>query len=90
MTINTDTMAKYSYAPVSVDESANNKPHGRARANDSHDEVVNERMPMAVGVCVLVRHLIFYSCCIKVTILTFCNKSCIMYDGFVSLRLYLF
>ena len=61
MTINTDTMAKYSYAPVSVDESANNKPHGRARANDSHDEVVNERMPMAVGVCVLVRHLILLS-----------------------------
>lgn len=47
-------MAKYSYSPVAVDENSKNKPHGRAKEAHSHDEVVNERMPMAVGVCVLV------------------------------------
>ena len=47
-------MAKYSYAPVAVDEDSRNKPHGKAKAAYSHDQVVNERMPMAVGVCVLV------------------------------------
>ena len=47
-------MAKYSYSPVAVDENAKSKPHSRAKEAYSHDEVVNERMPMAVGVCVLV------------------------------------
>jgi len=38
-------MAKYAYAPLSVDEN-------RRKANG--DDSVNERMPMCVGVCVLV------------------------------------
>lgn len=45
-------MAKYAYAPLSVDESRR-KPHGAAADRDRDDKLVNERMPMCVGICVL-------------------------------------
>mmetsp|Transcript_33174 Transcript_33174/g.48648 ORF Transcript_33174/g.48648 Transcript_33174/m.48648 type:complete len:1079 (-) Transcript_33174:147-3383(-) len=44
-------MAKYAYSPLSVDESQR-KPH-RSSHSDDNDNLVNERMPMCVGVCVL-------------------------------------
>jgi len=46
-------MAKYAYAPLEVDENRRNRPHA-AVADAEHDEnLVHERMPMCVGVCVL-------------------------------------
>jgi len=39
-------MAKYSYAPLSIDEH-------RRKAEPDEDRLVHERMPMCVGVCVL-------------------------------------
>ena len=45
-------MAKYAYAPLSVDE-RKRKPHGAISDQERDDNLVNERMPMCVGVCVL-------------------------------------
>lgn len=45
-------MAKYAYAPLSVDE-RKRKPHGSVSDQERDDSLVNERMPMCVGVCVL-------------------------------------
>lgn len=45
-------MAKYAYAPLSVDE-RKRKPHGSYSEQERDDNLVNERMPMCVGVCVL-------------------------------------
>mmetsp|Transcript_18511 Transcript_18511/g.26054 ORF Transcript_18511/g.26054 Transcript_18511/m.26054 type:complete len:1092 (+) Transcript_18511:37-3312(+) len=49
-------MAKYAYAPLSVDENTRRKgksPHDVASENERDDNLVNERMPMCVGICVL-------------------------------------
>jgi len=45
-------MAKYAYAPLSVDE-RRRKPHGEISDQERDDNLVNQRMPMCVGVCVL-------------------------------------
>lgn len=48
-------MAKYAYAPLSVEESGrrgSKNPHHDATENERQDKV-NERMPMCVGICVL-------------------------------------
>jgi len=44
-------MAKYAYAPVSVDKKGR-RPHEEASERE-RDDMVNQRMPMCVGVCVL-------------------------------------
>jgi len=44
---------KYAYAPVSLDESGGKKQHHRAAEQEQDDALVNERMPMCVGMCVL-------------------------------------
>mmetsp|Transcript_20493 Transcript_20493/g.30461 ORF Transcript_20493/g.30461 Transcript_20493/m.30461 type:complete len:1084 (-) Transcript_20493:151-3402(-) len=45
-------MAKYAYAPLSVDENRR-RPHGDISNNERDDYLVHERMPMCVGMCVL-------------------------------------
>lgn len=45
-------MAKYAYAPLSVDEQRR-KPHGSDSERDRDQQLMNERMPMCVGICVL-------------------------------------
>uniref|UniRef100_A0A7S4HZ83 Inorganic diphosphatase n=1 Tax=Odontella aurita TaxID=265563 RepID=A0A7S4HZ83_9STRA len=52
-------MAKYAYAPLSVEDNprsrrgGGNLPHSDAANRERDDNLVNERMPMCVGVCVL-------------------------------------
>jgi len=46
-------MAKYAYAPLEVDESRRNRPHAAAADAERDENLVHERMPMCVGVCVL-------------------------------------
>jgi len=50
--------AKYAYAPLNVDERGRKNPHGLAAEHERDDNLVNERMPMCVGMCVL--HAIVY------------------------------
>ncbi|KAI2502520.1 PUA-like domain [Fragilaria crotonensis] len=44
-------MAKYAYAPLSIDE--NRRKASSGSSNDNNDHLVQERMPMCVGICVL-------------------------------------
>eukprot|EP00592_Proboscia_alata_P022521 CAMPEP_0194424354 /NCGR_PEP_ID=MMETSP0176-20130528/23623_1 /TAXON_ID=216777 /ORGANISM="Proboscia alata, Strain PI-D3" /LENGTH=1098 /DNA_ID=CAMNT_0039234061 /DNA_START=232 /DNA_END=3525 /DNA_ORIENTATION=+ len=48
-------MAKYMYAPVSADENRKRglAAHATATRDSENDEKLNERMPMCIGVCVL-------------------------------------
>lgn len=47
-------MAKYAYAPLSVDEDSRGRRNRRSHHDrDGEDQLVNERMPMCVGICVL-------------------------------------
>lgn len=50
-------MAKYAYAPLSVEDNPRNRrgnlPHSDVHDRERDDNLVNERMPMCVGVCVL-------------------------------------
>jgi len=48
-------MAKYAYAPLSIDENDRRPHHQRSSSQDGgHDDLVNQRMPMCIGVCILV------------------------------------
>lgn len=46
-------MAKYAYAPLSVGDGPGRRRHQQQLDDEESDRVVNERMPMCVGVCVL-------------------------------------
>jgi len=49
-------MAKYAYAPLNVEDNPRRRStryHDQAAENENSDRIVNERMPMCVGVCVL-------------------------------------
>jgi len=48
-------MAKYAYAPLSVEDNPRSRrlPHADVQDRERDDNLVNERMPMCVGVCVL-------------------------------------
>jgi len=46
-------MAKYAYAPLSVSEQRRKTPHGEMSDRERDDNLVNERMPMCVAICVL-------------------------------------
>eukprot|EP00568_Trieres_chinensis_P007057 CAMPEP_0183309006 /NCGR_PEP_ID=MMETSP0160_2-20130417/23444_1 /TAXON_ID=2839 ORGANISM="Odontella Sinensis, Strain Grunow 1884" /NCGR_SAMPLE_ID=MMETSP0160_2 /ASSEMBLY_ACC=CAM_ASM_000250 /LENGTH=68 /DNA_ID=CAMNT_0025472939 /DNA_START=36 /DNA_END=238 /DNA_ORIENTATION=- len=51
-------MAKYAYAPLSVDDNragsgSTSSYHDAVQRRRDDDNLVNERMPMCVGVCVL-------------------------------------
>jgi len=47
-------MAKYAYAPLSIDENrSNNGKNGHSGGPSESDNLVHERMPMCVGICVL-------------------------------------
>mmetsp|Transcript_32281 Transcript_32281/g.39632 ORF Transcript_32281/g.39632 Transcript_32281/m.39632 type:complete len:1156 (+) Transcript_32281:158-3625(+) len=45
-------MPKYAYAPLSVDE-RRRKPHDNVSDQERDESLLNERMPMCVGICVL-------------------------------------
>jgi hypothetical protein len=48
-------MARYAYAPLSVDESQSSSNNRRRSASTSRNEgKVNERMPTFVGLCILI------------------------------------
>jgi len=44
---------KYQYAPLAVNDGERTNPHGLAAEHERDDKLVNERMPMCVGMCVL-------------------------------------